>query len=362
MKSLRCFQFTFLTVLATAQTNHQPKPQDATEALIQAFTDHDVVMFGEWHGDKHEHEWLRKLVSTPEFADRVDDVVMEFGNSLYQKSVDGYIGGEDIPLEQVQKAWRNTVGGVGAPSPVYALLYQTVRETNQKRRGKHQMRILCGDPYIDWDKIKDREDIGPYLGNRDQWYAQVVKNEVIAKKHHALLIAGGGHFLRWNGPGYIERELRAAGAHTFFVVFGTNAVGDYDDLDKRFDSWPMPAIVSLPNNWVGELAAMPVLFGGTEPPTPVKLGRVADAMLYVAPRDSLRHVFMPRSELDGTAYGKEIARRQTIEFGQPLNVHDESEVPEFERPQPQANRSGPPPLPPMPKSINAPLPPRPPSQ
>jgi len=146
-------------------------------------------------------------------------------------------------------------------------------------------------------------------------------------------------------------------------VFGTNAVGDYDDVDKRFDSWPMPAIVSLPNNWVGDLPAMPVLFGGTERPTPVKLGQVADALLFVAPRDSLRHVFMPRSELDGTVYGKEIARRQTIEFGQPLIVHDEKEIPEFERPpQSQANSAGPRQLPPMPKSINAPLPPRPPSQ
>jgi len=363
MKSLRCFNFIFLTALATAQTSHESKPLDATTAIIQALNDHDVVIVGEWHGDKQEHEWLRKLVSTPEFADRVDDIVMEMGNSLYQKSVDRYIAGENVPLEQVQKAWRNTAGAIGAPSPVYALLYETVRETNQKRRGKHQMRVLCGDPYVDWAQVKDREDVGPYLGNRDQWYAQVVKNDVLAKKHHALLIGGGGHFLRWNGPGYIERELRAAGAHTFFVVFGTNAVGDYDDLDRRFDSWPIPAIVPLSNNWAGDLPAMPVLFGGTEPPTPVKIGQLADAMLYVGPRDSLRHVFMPRSELDGTAYGKEIARRQTIEFGQPLNVHDEKEVPEFERPtKSQANSAGPQQLPPPPKSIIVPLPPRPPSQ
>ena len=217
----------------------------------QALNDHDGVIPGEWHGDKQEHEWFRKLVSTPEFADRADDVVMEFGNSLYQK------------ISRSLHRWRGCPSGTGAeslaqyrgrdraPSPVYGLLYQTVRKTNQKRRGKRQIRILCGDPYIDWEKVKDREDVGPYLGNCDQWYAQVVKNEVLAKKHHALLIAGGGHCLRWNGPGYIE--LRAAGAQTFFVVFGTNAVGDYDDLDKRFESWPMPAIVSLPNNWVGDL-------------------------------------------------------------------------------------------------------------
>jgi hypothetical protein len=111
-------------------------------------------MFGEIHGNKQEYEWLRSLVTTPEFADRVDDIVMEFGNSLYQKSVDRYIAGEDVPVEQAQKAWRNTVGAIGAPSPVSGWLYEAVRETNMKRRGKHQMRVLCGDPYIDWEKVK----------------------------------------------------------------------------------------------------------------------------------------------------------------------------------------------------------------
>jgi hypothetical protein len=41
---------------------------------------------------------LRELVAAPEFADRVDDIVMEVGNSLYQQSVDRYIAGENIPL------------------------------------------------------------------------------------------------------------------------------------------------------------------------------------------------------------------------------------------------------------------------
>jgi hypothetical protein len=114
MKRSRCLQLILLTAIGAAQANEQPKPQGATTAMIQAFNTHNVVMLGEWHGDKQEHEWLRTLVSTSEFADRVDDIVMEFGNSLYQKSVDRYVGGEDVPLQQVEKAWRNTVGAIGA--------------------------------------------------------------------------------------------------------------------------------------------------------------------------------------------------------------------------------------------------------
>lgn len=380
--------FAFATVslafssVCSAQSN--PKVENATVAVVRAFETHDIVMLGEIHGNKQEYEWLRALIANPEFADRVDDIVVETGNSLYQKSVDRYVSGEDVPLEQVQKAWRNTVGVIGPPSPVYESLYQSVRETNLKRRGKHQTRIVCGDPYIDWDKVKDREDIAPYLGNRDQWYTQVVKDEVLAKHHRALLIMGWGHFLRAfpSGPRTpsIEQQLRLAGAKTYLIVFGTNTIRGYDDMDRRFDSWPVPAVVSLADGWVGELPAMPVVSGGTvllrpipansgspssaSAPPPVKLRDVADAVLYLGPRDSLTQEFMQHSELDGTAYGKEVERRLMIE-GFPSSLISQigsrsDEAPQF--PRPQLGMGGPPPLPPPPKNMGAPLPPRPPSQ
>ena len=377
-----------LSSICSAQGN--PKPENATTAVVRAFESHDIVMFGEIHGNKQEYEWLRLLVATPEFADRVDDIVMEFGNSLYQKSVDRYVSGEDVLLEQVQRAWLNTVGAIGPPSPVYASLYLAVRETNLKRRGKHQIRILCGDPYIDWEKVKDREDIAPYLSNRDQWYAQVVKDEVLAKHHRALLIMGGAHFLRAGLPFpggqkqlSIEKQLREAGARTYLIMFGTNVIGGYDDLDHRFDSWPTPVVVSLADNWVGELPALPVLLGGSggpqiitkssskmattaplPPPHPVRLKDAADALLYLGPRDSLTLINMPRAELVGTLYEKEMERRLTIE-GFPVNftsgpASGNGEAPQFSRPQPGGG--SPPVLPPPPKNMGAPLPPRPPSQ
>lgn len=382
--------FLFATILIVPSSiccaQGSPKVENATADVLNAFEAHDIVMFGEIHGNKQEYEFLRSLVATPEFADRVDDIVLEFGNSLYQKSVDRYISGEDIPLEQVQRAWRNLVGAIGPPSPVYATLYQAVRETNLKRKGKHQMRVLCADPYIDWERVKDREDIAPYLGNRDQWYTQVVKDEVLAKHHRALLIMGWGHFLRrpaaeQRSPS-IEQQLRLAGASTYLVVAGTNTNGGYDDIDHRFDAWTAPVMVPLADGWTGELPAMPVLSGGTVPlrfsgpnsaapgagsPPPVKLKDAADALLYLGPRDSLIAMHMTLAELDATPYGKEIARRLTIE-GFPaefisLQESGSAEVPQFSRPQPSpGGAGGPPSLPPPPKNMGAPLPPRPPSQ
>ena len=315
-------------------------------------------MLGEIHNNKQEYEWLQSLVANPEFADRVDDVVMELGNSLYQRSVDRYIAGEAVPIEEVQRAWRNTLG-LGPPPPIYGDLYKTVRETNMRRPGKHQMRVLCGDPYINWDKVKKQDDIGPFLGHRDQWYAQVVNDEVLAKHHRAFLIAGSAHFLRQQGNGYIEPEFRRAGAKTFLILAGTNAVKGYDDLDKRFNSWPAPSIVPLNGNWVGDLPAIPVISGGTEViDTPLKLKDAADALLYLGPRDSLIAVSARREEVDGTPYGKELLRRMTV-LGLVLPyIPDSNESAQFDRPEPGDR------LPPFtpPKTMNAPLPRRPPSQ
>jgi hypothetical protein len=353
--------FFALASLCFAQVD--PIPKNATAAVLKAFEAHDIVMLGEIHGNKQEYEWLDSLVADPEFADRVDDIVMEFGNSLYQKSVDRYIAGEAVPIEEVQRAWRNVLG-LGPPPPIYGDLYKAVRETNLRRRGK-QMRVLCGDPYINWDKVKTQDELGPFLGHRDQWYAQVVKDEVLAKHHRAFLIAGSAHFLREEGDGYIEPELRRAGAKTFVILAGTNAVRGYDDLDHRFDSWPATSIALLNGNWVGELLAIPVISGGTQGmDSHLKLKDAADALLYLGPRDSLIAVEAPREEVDGTPYGKELLRRMAIFGFQPFipqMLSHKTENPQFTRPGTERER-GPSLSSGLPRNMNAPLPPRPPSQ
>lgn len=313
---LKLLVLLMVSVGGGAQT--EPSLESATPAVLQSFQSHDIVMLGEIHGNKQEYEWLRSLIATPEFADRVDDIVMEFGNSLYQPSVDRYIRGDDIPLAEVEGAWLNTVASIGPPSPVYASLYQAVREINLKRKGKHQIRVLCGDPNIDWKQVKEPKDILPYLKSREQSYVQVVKSEVLARHHRALLIMGAFHFLRhfFARKNFgIEQELQVAGANTYLIVSGTNTIGRSDEVDHRFDSWRNPVIVSLANNWVGELPAIPVITEGQGPPlASLKLKDAADALLYLGPLNSLVTIRMPPAELEGTPYGKELERRTKMQM------------------------------------------------
>ena len=342
MKILVLFLLTVLPKIAMAKNLAEPKPEDATRAMIRLLGHHDIVMFGEIHSSKLEYEWLCKLVKAPGFADHVDDIVVEFGNALYQKSVDRYIAGEDVSFDEVQKAWRNMIVSIPPVSPMYGWFYRSVREANLQSPSKHRIRLLMGSPPGDWDKIETAQDLAPYEAQREQWYLHVVKDEVLARHHRALLIMGAMHFLRGSdqaiqdemleqqhkpvppvdrgrlAPGYIERELRAAGADPYLAVMGTDVVDGRGDVDSRIESWPTPALIPVHGNWLGEMPAQPIVSGGHAPATPLTLADQADAIIYIAPCSTLKSVNDSPAELDDTAYGKEMIRRNIIEVGHPL--------------------------------------------
>jgi hypothetical protein len=342
MKILPLFVFTILQQIGMAQNVVEPKPENATRAMIRLFDHHDIVMFGEIHSSKQEYEWLCKLVKTPGFFDHVDDIVVEFGNALYQKDVDRYVAGNDVSFEQVRKAWRNMIVSVPPVSPVYGWFYQGVRDANLQSHGKHRIRLLMGSPPGDWDKIKTAQDLAPYEAQREQWYLHVVKDEVLARHHRALLIMGSMHFLRGSdqalqdelleqqhkpvppldrrrlAPGHIERELRAAGTEPYLAVMGTDVVDGSGNVDPRIQSWPTPALIPVHGNWLGDMPAQPIISGGHAPATPLTLADQTDAIIYIAPCSVLKFVNDSPAELDGTAYGKEMIRRNIIEIGHPL--------------------------------------------
>jgi hypothetical protein len=169
------------------------------QGILKLFETYRIVMFGEIHECRQEYDLLRKLISAPEFSERVNDIVMEFGNGRYQDMVDRYISGENVPVEQVQGAWRDTVGSVGPVSPVYGEFYAAVRAFNLKLPRERRIRVLLGDPPIDWSRVQRIEDVAYFLPFRDQFYASVVRYQVLAKGRRALLVMGEGHFRRNGG-------------------------------------------------------------------------------------------------------------------------------------------------------------------
>lgn len=340
------FVLTLIVPIAAAQPSAEDPSSAVIAAIIKRFDQHRIVMLGEMHGSIQQHALLNKLVAAPAFAQRVNDIVVEACNSLYQEEMDRYIAGENVPADRLRPAWENVVGAPGgAPVPPYHGLFATVRSVNQGLPKERRLRVLCGDPPIDWTQVETRDDIAPYLPFRDEHYASVVRYQVLAQRRKALLIMGSGHFQRRDGkPGLIEQQMLQAFVKPFVILPGSDIVGTYEDLDTRFEQQPAPWLMEMKDSWLAGLPRWqesPVIGYPAVAALKTKLGtwdRTADAYLYLGSRDKLTQGG-EAFDLGGTPYGAELRRRWKIIFPKPpeaLPKSDDKERPLFQPMPPSA--------------------------
>ena len=172
---------------------------DATDGIIEAFRSHSVVAMGEGvgHGNEQGHAFLRALIRDPRFASVADDIVVEWGNSLYQDVIDRFTRGEDVPYSELRKVWEKTT----QPHPVwdsqvYGEFFQAVRSQNETLPEEEDIRVLLGDPPIDWESVNVRKDLARLFWERDAYPAGLVQAQVIEKGRRALVVYGGMHLMR----------------------------------------------------------------------------------------------------------------------------------------------------------------------
>lgn len=187
--------FAALLLLAFSTAAPIALAETAIEAIAKQYDRHPLIMLGEWHRNAQQHVFLRDLIRDPAFVCRTDDIVIEFGNSRLQNVADAYGSGENVTEAQLQSMFRETEVPFTWNSPVYRQFYEAVRDVNEKHICPHPVRLVLGDPPIDWSRVKTLKDFEPF-GDRDRSFADIVEREVLAKHHHALLIAGEPHALR----------------------------------------------------------------------------------------------------------------------------------------------------------------------
>jgi hypothetical protein len=89
--------------LAQTQQTKPAIPEPATAAILAAFDNYEVVALPAAHGMKDLDDFIPSLIRNPSFSEKVNDIVLECGNSLYQPVLDRYIAGEDVAFTEVRK-------------------------------------------------------------------------------------------------------------------------------------------------------------------------------------------------------------------------------------------------------------------
>src|SRR5262245_25411461 len=303
----------------------RPAGSEAVASVLANFECAPLVALAEQHRRAELHAYLLALLEDPRFGRSVDDVVVEFGNALYQPLADRYFAGEDVPAREVRRIWRDTGQWLVWDSPLYERFFERVRALNRTRPAEERVRVLLGDPPIDWTKVASAADYRRFA-ERDAFYAELVEREVLAKDRRALLVAGGMHFTRrgpldaslpHSSPGVAELlQRRAPDALT--VVW---TLPPSQELAAQLGFEAAPAYLDLATSPLGEQSygllvpkGLLVRVGGEWKPLgevrwpPMRA--VVDALLWLGPEE---HIVLPSPDIyREPEYQAELRRRAAI--------------------------------------------------
>lgn len=306
------------------EANAKLSPRPAVPAILAAFDKYEVVAMSEAHGDKDLDDFILSVIRNPEFPEKVNDIAVECGNSLYQPILDRYIAGEDVPFTEVQKVWRDTTQPMCGTSEFFEEFFPLARAINQKLPVGKRLRVLAGDPPIDWDRVKNIQDYLKYK-DRDASIASVMEKQVLSKHRKALMLFGEFHILHGinvsSGEAVTVYEKDYPNV-TFVIDDLSENFNLPESLEKRLAGWPVPSLALAKGTWLGamKLGQFDLLPFRLDPdchpvydfPRNKPMAELADAFLYLGPTNLALAEPMPADVALDEAYMKKWLWRASL--------------------------------------------------
>jgi hypothetical protein len=286
------------------------------DAVLAAFRRHRIVAIGEIHGQQEHHDALQTLLLDPRLPAVVNDIVVEFGNALYQPTMDRFVAGPAVEDRDLRLVWRNTTQSPVATldAPMYEQFFRTVRAVNWPLPEGKKIRVLLGDPPIDWARVTTRDDVLAF-SDRDGHMASLLKREVVDKERRALVCYGSRHVMHappgGQGGGGVAQVEQQTGRRAYVILAGGH---------PRLASHPRRTVIPAKGTWVesadtGEFNYLPGECG-------IPFGAVADALLYLGQvGEQTQSLWNPTIYLD-PAYWTELQRRKAIK-GSPIDLEQQ---------------------------------------
>jgi hypothetical protein len=233
-----------------------------------------------------------------------------------------------VPFTEVRKVWRNTTQPTCGYSGFFEQFFPLVRAINQKLPITNRLRVLAGDPPIDWDKIKTSEEAMKFA-DREASIVSVMEKEVLSRHRKALMLFGTFHLMHGTEDSAVSSYEKDYPHLTFVIsdlgVYDTNRpVGSI----SPFASWPNPSIALTKDTWLGALSVSdilpPMIWFGPDckvhvsfPPKLQKqfqgpIEHFIDAFLYLGPQEFRLMEPMPADIALDADYMTELRRQESL--------------------------------------------------
>lgn len=319
-------------------------PVDPIAAIVEAFRQHNVITLTDPHGNVQVQAFLLSLVRDPRFAEIANDVVMEAASARYQDAIDRFVGGGDVEPSVLRQAWENHTVPNSLGTQAEELI-RAVRVVNLSLTGPKRLRVIAGDPPIDWDNIVSRRDHARWIELRDTYPADLIRRQVLDRGRRALVVYGQGHLQRrqiatnydmsaWQAQTLVSLLERDHATRIFNIWTLNRSV----QLPEKTESWRVPSLALLRGTALGasDFAVYErglgdgTRFGvrdGQLAPIPreewkvMRMEEQFDAFLYLGPPGSMTTTSVPRGLCADADFVKRRIDRLT-RFGPPAEVEN----------------------------------------
>ncbi len=325
-------------------TPQSPIPTDPVAAIIEAFRTHNIVTLTDPHGNEQIQAFLLSLIRDPRFPEAVNDIVIETASARYQDVIDRFIRGDDIERAVLRKAWEDhTVAnslGVQAEE-----LIRAVRIVNASLNEARRLRVIAGDPPIDWDNITPA-DGRRWIELRDSYPADLIRRQVLDRGRRALVVYGQGRLQRrqivanydmstWQAQTVVSLLDRDHGARMFNIwTLHERSVALPDEVKL----WRVPSLANLRgttlgardfglySRGLGDGSRFGVKNGKLVPVTRdewamMRMEDQFDAVLYLGPPASMTTATVPAALCADADFVRRRLERLT-RFGNPAEVQN----------------------------------------
>ena len=274
---------------AAAQQRPRAVPIDPVQAIVDAFRSHQVVAFSDHHGSAVMMAFELRVVRDSRIRAVINDIVIENGNARYQDVMDRYVRGDDVSYEELRHVWHETTQTqtLGPRDGIIPERYQVIRTLNQGLPPQRQLRVLLGDPPVDWSVVKTPADGRRWVEQRDSHAAEVIRREVVAKNRRGLVIYGQGHLQRKNLLANYSSEglaatvvsvLEESARAKVFSIWWLNRKGP----PAETAAWPVPSLALVRGTTLGALDYTDI---DTAPPS---RATIRDGKIVPVPREEWR--------------------------------------------------------------------------
>lgn len=292
---------------AHAKQNADLSWRPAVDLILDAFAQHPLVALsdGAGHGQLETRDLVAALVRDRRFAPTVRNIVIEFGNARSQTVLDRYIAGGSVSREELRHVWEDTTQTSPIWSvPMYEQMLADVRSANAHLSVPQRIRVIAGDPPIDWTTVVSPadEDMNDW---REAHFAHVIGREVMDRRERALILIGGAHISRKVVfPNSLIHLLDSRFPGRTWVVGVLDPERIDPEIRVRLEPNAIPAGAAVHGRWLGKLDARRVGFN-------LSTAEVQDNVDAVLLLSSSQLHSQPSAALDPT-YQRELARRRAL--------------------------------------------------